>query len=52
MDTCACHKLAVMDVLLETARLVLRPFTGDDADELVELDSDPEVMRYLTEYVL
>ena len=37
-----------MDVLLETERLLLRRFTADDVDLLVELDSDPEVMRYLT----
>jgi RimJ/RimL family protein N-acetyltransferase len=34
-------------VLLETERLVLRRFTADDADNLFELDSDPEVMRFL-----
>jgi RimJ/RimL family protein N-acetyltransferase len=32
----------------ETERLVLRPITTDDVDLLVELDSDPEVMRFLT----
>lgn len=37
-----------MDVFLETDRLVLRRFTPDDVDHLVELDSDPEVMRFLT----
>ncbi|MFC8615753.1 GNAT family N-acetyltransferase [Micromonospora purpureochromogenes] len=36
------------DVLLETERLRLRRFTPDDVDHLVELDSDPEVMRFLT----
>ena len=35
-------------VLLETLRLRLRRFTADDVDRLVELDSDPEVMRYIT----
>lgn len=35
-------------MLLETARLRLRRFTMDDVDHLVELDRDPEVMRYLT----
>jgi RimJ/RimL family protein N-acetyltransferase len=35
-------------ILLETSRLRLRRFTLDDADLLVELDSDPEVMRYIT----
>ncbi len=33
---------------LETERLALRHFTDSDADDLVDLDSDPEVMRYLT----
>jgi RimJ/RimL family protein N-acetyltransferase len=33
---------------LETERLILRQFTRSDADHLVDLDSDPEVMRYLT----
>ncbi|MEU8260898.1 GNAT family N-acetyltransferase [Micromonospora sp. NPDC048999] len=35
-------------MLLETARLRLRRFTTADVDHLVELDSDPEVMRFLT----
>ncbi len=37
-----------MQIFLETERLVLRRFTGDDVDNLVELDSDPEVMRFIT----
>jgi RimJ/RimL family protein N-acetyltransferase len=37
-----------MQVYLETERLVLRQFTADDAENLFELDSDPEVMRYLS----
>jgi RimJ/RimL family protein N-acetyltransferase len=37
-----------MDVFLETDRLVLRQFTAADLDSLVELDSDPDVMRYVT----
>jgi hypothetical protein len=38
------------ELFLETERLVLRRFTDSDADAelLVELDSDPEVTRYLT----
>jgi len=36
-----------VQVFLETERLVLRRFTGDDIDHLVELDSDPEVMRFI-----
>ncbi len=37
-----------MNVYLETERLILRRFTPEDVDLLVELDGDPEVMRYLT----
>lgn len=35
-------------ILLETSRMRLRRFTLADADLLFELDSDPEVMRYVT----
>jgi RimJ/RimL family protein N-acetyltransferase len=38
----------VRTILLETARLRLRRFAPDDVDRLVELDSDPEVMRFIT----
>lgn len=37
-----------MTVFLATERLVLLEFTEADADLLIELDSDAEVMRYLT----
>jgi RimJ/RimL family protein N-acetyltransferase len=37
-----------LHIYLETDRLVLRRFTGDDVDNLYALDNDPEVMRYLT----
>ena len=37
-----------MQVFLITERLVLRRFTGADADDLFDLDGDPEVMRFLT----
>jgi RimJ/RimL family protein N-acetyltransferase len=33
---------------METPRLTLRQFTEDDADSRFDLNSDPEVMRYLT----
>ena len=33
---------------MQTERLTLRRFAADDADLLIELDSDPAVMRYLT----
>ena len=36
-----------MVVYLETERLTLRRFTPDDLDDLVALDSDPAVMRYI-----
>lgn len=36
-----------MRVYLETKRVILRHFTPGDADLLFELDSDPEVMRFL-----
>lgn len=35
-------------MLLETERLVLRRFTEADLDSLIELNSDPDVMRFLT----
>ena len=36
-----------MDILLQTPRLALRRFTEDDVDNLFNLNSDPDVMRYL-----
>jgi RimJ/RimL family protein N-acetyltransferase len=35
-----------MNIYLETQRLVLRRFTEADADRLLALDSDPEVLRH------
>ncbi len=37
-----------MEVFLETERLLLRRFTEGDVERLVELDGDPDVMRYIT----
>lgn len=37
-----------MRVFLETERLLLREFTAEDVDNLVELDSDPDVMQHIT----
>ena len=37
-----------MNIFLETDRLILRNLTQDDVDNLVQLDSDPEVMRFIT----
>lgn len=39
---------ARVDAYLDTDRLTLRHFTPDDVDLLIELDSDPAVMRFLT----
>lgn len=36
-------------IYLETERLILREFTEGDGNLLLELDSDPEVMKYLTD---
>jgi RimJ/RimL family protein N-acetyltransferase len=36
-----------VQTVLETERLVLRRFTEEDADDLVELNSDPDVMRFI-----
>jgi RimJ/RimL family protein N-acetyltransferase len=37
-----------MQVFLETERLVLRRLTPGDLENLVELDSDPDVMHFIT----
>ncbi len=37
-----------MEIFLETERLILRRFTMVDAGELVSLDADPAVMRFIT----
>lgn len=36
-----------MKIYLETERMILREFTSDDVDLLVDLDSDPKVTRYI-----
>jgi RimJ/RimL family protein N-acetyltransferase len=36
-----------MDVFLETERMVLRRFTLDDAEDVLALDSDPQVRTYV-----
>jgi RimJ/RimL family protein N-acetyltransferase len=36
-----------MHIILNTPRLTIRQFTKDDVDNLFNLNSDPEVMRYL-----
>ncbi|GAB2687660.1 GNAT family N-acetyltransferase [Thalassiella azotivora] len=37
-----------MHVVVETERMLLRHVRSDDVDALVELDADPEVMRFVT----
>ena len=36
-----------MLIVLETERLLLRRFTADDAEDLLRLESDPEVLRHV-----
>jgi len=36
-----------MTITLETDRLLLRPYIAEDAQAFFELDSDPEVMKYI-----
>ena len=38
------------DPILETERLILRPITTDDWPCIWELESDPEVMRFIVDY--
>jgi RimJ/RimL family protein N-acetyltransferase len=42
-----CGQNPLMQIFTETERLVLRRFGADDIDNLVELDSDPQVMRFI-----
>ena len=37
-----------MTSIINTKRIVLKKFTENDVDLLFELDSDPEVMKYIT----
>ena len=41
-----------MNVIFETPRLYLRQFTLEDAALLLQLNSDPEVLKYLHEPIL
>lgn len=36
-----------MNIRIETERLILRPFLGNDVERLFLLDSNPEVMKYV-----
>ena len=44
----APSKGSIMQVFLETERLVLRRFTKADVGNLTDLDGDPDVMRFIT----
>lgn len=37
-----------MNIYLETQRMILRELTFQDEENLMDLDSDPEVMKFLT----
>ncbi|MFM2069986.1 MAG: hypothetical protein RLZZ623_249 [Actinomycetota bacterium] len=47
LRVCNARGVADPDVFLTTDRLVLRRFTLDDADDLLALDSDPLVRRFV-----
>lgn len=40
------YETKIMPIQLETERLLLREFNEDDAEDMVELNSDPDVVRY------
>ncbi|MEJ7672916.1 MAG: hypothetical protein WKF59_09430 [Chitinophagaceae bacterium] len=41
-----------MHVVFETPRLILRQFTNDDSPLILNLNRDPQVLKYLHEPVL
>ncbi len=41
-----------MHVVFETPRLILRQFTNDDSSLILNLNRDPQVLKYLHEPVL
>ena len=41
-----------MKIIFETPRLVLRRFTIEDSSLILQLNSDPEVVRYVHEPIL
>lgn len=45
-------KSQIMNLIFDTPRLLLRQFTLEDAGLLYELNSDPEVLKYLHEPLL
>jgi RimJ/RimL family protein N-acetyltransferase len=48
LSTTLNAQAGMMHVLVETERLILRRFTERDGENLFRLDSDPEVMRFLS----
>ncbi len=42
------HETATVTTILETDRLLLRPWTADDAEAALPIYTDPEVMRFLS----
>jgi [ribosomal protein S5]-alanine N-acetyltransferase len=48
-DFCFTSQLTIMTNILTTPRLYLRQFTLNDADKIVALNSDPEVLKYIHE---
>jgi RimJ/RimL family protein N-acetyltransferase len=41
-----------MEVVIETERMILRKFSIDDAEAFLDLNSDPEVVRYAEKTVM
>jgi [ribosomal protein S5]-alanine N-acetyltransferase len=41
-----------MHIIFETPRLILRQFTEDDAPLMLQLNSDPEIVKYVHERIL
>jgi len=41
-----------MEAILETDRLLLRPYVEEDAETFFELNSDPRVLRFVSEQQL
>ncbi|MGX1810915.1 GNAT family N-acetyltransferase [Nocardia sp. NPDC055321] len=48
LDSMAVGRTLPVNVFVQTDRLVLRRFTDADVENLVRLDSEPAVMRFLT----
>ena len=41
-----------MHIIFETPRLILRRFTEDDAPLILQLNSDPKIVKYVHEPIL